>query len=136
MKRSSTSDPDGDLLPEYDLRQCRVVGHGPGRKSPETTVQLAPLRARVYQVTITDDTLAVDLDDGRTIAVPIAWYPRLAHGTPVERANFEISGAGYGLHWPELDEDIGVEGLLLGRKFSESPESFERWLQRRRASAQ
>jgi Protein of unknown function (DUF2442) len=99
------------------------------------TTFVAPLSARVHHVTITDDTLAVDLDDGRTIAVPIAWYPRLAHGAPAERVHFQISGAGYGIHWPELDEDIGVEGLLLGKKSSESPESFERWLQRRRTSA-
>ena len=86
---------------------------------------------RIVAVTVTEDTLSVDLEDGRTISVPIGWYPRLAHGTPAERANFEISGAGYGVHWPDLDEDIGLEGLLLGRKSTESPASFERWLQRR-----
>lgn len=86
---------------------------------------------RVVNVTVTEDTLSVDLEDGRTISVPIGWYPRLAHGTPAERANFEISGAGYGIHWPDLDEDIGIEGLLLGKKSTESPASFERWLQRR-----
>src|SRR5919106_6601809 len=88
---------------------------------------------RVVSVTVTDDTLSVDLEDGRTIAVPIGWYPRLAHGTPAERANVQISGAGYGLHWPELDEDVGVEGLLLGKPSTESAASFERWLQRRNA---
>ena len=88
--------------------------------------------SRVIKVSVTDDTLAVDLEDGRTIAVPIGWYPRLAHGTPAERANFQISGAGYGIHWPDLDEDIGVEGLLLGKKSTESMASFERWLQRRK----
>ena len=87
--------------------------------------------ARVVSVTVTDDTLSVDLEDGRTIAVPIGWYPRLAYGTSVERANFQISGAGYGIYWPELDEDIGVEGLLLGKKSTESSASFERWLRRR-----
>jgi hypothetical protein len=87
---------------------------------------------RIAGVNITDDTFAVDLEDGRTIAVPIGWYPRLAYGTPEERANFEISGAGYGIHWPDLDEDIGVDGLLLGKKSSESPASFARWLQRRK----
>lgn len=86
---------------------------------------------RVIKVTITDDTLSVDLEDGRTISVPIGWYPRLANGTPTERVNFQISGAGYGIHWPDLDEDIGVEGLLLGKRSGESPASFERWLQRR-----
>ena len=87
---------------------------------------------RVLNVSVTDDTLSVDLEDGRTIAIPIGWYPRLAHGTPAERANLHISGAGYGIHWPDLDEDIGIEGLLLGKKSSESPASFERWLQRRK----
>jgi hypothetical protein len=88
--------------------------------------------ARVLNVDITDDTLSVDLEDGRTVSVPIGWYPRLATGTPAERANLQISGAGYGIHWPDLDEDIGIEGLLLGKHSSESPSSFERWLQRRR----
>lgn len=87
---------------------------------------------KAVNVTIDDDTLSVDLEDGRTISVPIGWYPRLAHGTPAERANFQISSAGYGIHWPDLDEDIGVEGLLLGKKSTESPASFERWLQRRK----
>ena len=88
---------------------------------------------RVVSVMVTDDTLSVDLEDGRTIAVPIGWYPRLAHGTAAERVNVQISSAGYGLHWPELDEDVGVEGLLLGKRSTESAASFERWLQRRKA---
>jgi hypothetical protein len=95
------------------------------------TLPLAP--PRIVRVTVTDDTLSVDLEDGRTIVVPIGWYPRLAYGTPAERANFQISGAGHGIHWPDLDEDVGVEGLLLGKKSSESHASFERWLQRRPA---
>ena len=86
---------------------------------------------KIITVTVTDDTLSVDLEDGRTIAIPIGWYPRLAYGTPAERANFQLSGAGYGIHWPELDEDIGVEGILLGKKSMESQASFERWLQQR-----
>ena len=97
---------------------------------PFATPPLAP--ARAIHVIVVDDTLTVDLEDGRTISVPIGWHPRLAYGTPAERANFEISGAGFGIHWPELDEDIGVEGLLLGKKSMESSASFERWLQRRR----
>lgn len=84
------------------------------------------------KVIVTDDILSVDLEDGRTISIPIVWYPRLAHGTPEERANFQISSAGYGIHWPDLDEDIGVEGMLLGKKSTENPASFERWLQRRK----
>jgi len=97
---------------------------------PSAVIKLVLPRA--VKVTVTDDTLSVDLEDGRTISVPIGWYPRLAHGTPAERANFQISGAGYGIHWPDLDEDIGVEGLLLGKKSTESSASFGRWLQTRR----
>ena len=86
---------------------------------------------RIVRVSITDDTLSADLEDGRSISTPIGWYPRLAYGTPTERANFQISSAGYGIHWPDLDEDLGVEGLLLGKKSTESQSSFEQWLQRR-----
>lgn len=87
---------------------------------------------KIIDVTVTDDTLSIDIEDGRTISVPIGWYPRLANGTPAERANFQISGAGYGIHWPDLDEDIGIEGLLLGKKSTESSSSLERWLQKRK----
>lgn len=83
---------------------------------------------RAIRVSVTDDTLSVDLEDGRTVSVPIGWYPRLAYGTPTERANVQISGAGFGLHWPDLDEDIGIEGILLGKHSMESPKSFEKWL--------
>src|SRR5438132_8887429 len=92
--------------------------------------------ARVLNVAVTDDTLSVDLEDGRTVSVPIGWYPRLANGTPAERANLQISGAGYGVHWPDLDEDIGVEGLLLGKRSSESAASFQSWLQHRSKTQQ
>lgn len=92
--------------------------------TPSVTLALT----RIIEVTVTDDTLAADLEDGRSIAVPIGWYPRLSHATPAERANFTISGAGYGIHWPDLDEDIGVEGMLLGKKSTESAASLTRWL--------
>jgi hypothetical protein len=88
---------------------------------------------RVLKVLVTDDTLSADLEDGRTIAVPLGWYPRLAHGTAAERSDVRISGAGYGLHWPELDEDIGIEGLILGKQSTESPDSFDQWLKARNA---
>ena len=97
--------------------------------TPSVAVTLALPRA--INVTVTEDTLSVDLEDGRTISVPIGWYPRLAHGTPAERDHFQVSGAGYGIHWPDLDEDIGVEGLLSGKGSTESPASFELWLQQR-----
>jgi hypothetical protein len=103
-----------------------------GMHSAAVTLTLA----RVVNVMVTDDTLSVDLEDGRTVSVPIGWYPRLAYGTLAERAHFQISGSGYGVHWPDLDEDIGAEGLLLGKKSTESPASFERWLQRRKERQQ
>jgi hypothetical protein len=73
-----------------------------------------------------DATLSVDLADGRTITVPLLWFPRLFHGTPTERANFELGA--WGVHWPDLNEDIPVEGLLLGQKSGESLKSIKRWL--------
>ena len=70
--------------------------------------------ARVRDVRCTDDLLVVDLLDGRTISVPLAWYPRLLHATPEQRNRWELAGAGYGIHWPEVDEDLSVAGLLAG----------------------
>jgi hypothetical protein len=67
---------------------------------------------RVSDVRFEDDRLIVDLADGRTIAVPVAWYPRLADATPAQRAKWEVAGAGYGIHWPNIDEDLSTEGLL------------------------
>ena len=80
-------------------------------------------------VTANDDALSVDLADGRTITVPLAWFPRLAHGTPTELANWRLIGRGAGIHWPDLDEDISVESLLAGRRSGETQESLRRWLQ-------
>ncbi len=77
-------------------------------------------------VRVTDDALIVDLEDGRQVSAPLVWYPRLLHGTPKERARFEIGH--YGIHWPDLDEDISVKGLLLGNKSGESARSLQRWL--------
>jgi len=80
---------------------------------------------------VTDDTLSVDLDDGRTISVPLAWYPRLWHGKPDERQNWRLIGDGAGIRWPDLDEDISINGLLLGKRSGESQRSLSRWLERR-----
>lgn len=91
----------------------------------------AVLIPKATNVIITDDTLTVDLEDGRTISVPIGWFPRLAYATPKERNNFQVSGAGYGIHWPDLDEDIGIGGLLAGKKSMESAASLQRWLKDR-----
>jgi hypothetical protein len=69
---------------------------------------------RIRNVHLTDDTISVDLFDGRTITVPLVWYPRLLHATAPQRANWKIAGAGYGIHWPEIDEDLNTQGLLQG----------------------
>jgi hypothetical protein len=87
-------------------------------------------------VTVTEDKLLVDLADGRSLGVPLAWYPRLVHGTPAERQHWQLLGDGYAIEWPDLDEHIGVEGLLAGRRSGESPQSFERWLTARRSGAE
>ena len=96
------------------------------------TARVLPVLPKIVNVTVTDDTLSADLEDGRTISVPIGWYPRLAYATPAERAAFQISGAGHGIHWPDLDEDLGVEGLLLGKRSNESAASFKQWLDQRK----
>ena len=90
-------------------------------------------QARAQRVSLTDDTLVVELVDGRTITVPLTWYPRLAHGTPAERADWRFIGEGEGLHWPKLDEDISVEGLLAGRQSGETQASLRRWFESRKA---
>ena len=77
---------------------------------------------------VTDDTLSVDLSDGRTISVPVAWYPRLSHGTSEERNHWRLNGNGGGIHWPDLDEDISVDNLLAGQASGESQTSFKCWL--------
>jgi len=76
---------------------------------------------RVKEVHFTDDTMAVDLADGRTIVVPLVWYPKLLEASAEQRRNWEISGAGYGIHWPDLDEDLSTEGLLRGAPAAAEP---------------
>ena len=87
--------------------------------------------ALAQSVSITEDSLIVDLDDGRTISVPLAWFPRLLHGTIKERNNWRLIGKGEGIDWPDLDEDISIEGILFGRSSGESQRSFRRWLENR-----
>ena len=93
------------------------------------------VEAKARGVTVTEDALVVDLDDGRTISVPLAWYPRLLHANPVERENWRWIGNREGIHWPDPDEDISIENLLLGEHSGESQSSFRRWLERRKALA-
>lgn len=84
------------------------------------------------QVSIDDDSLAIDLVDGRTIIAPLSWYPRLWHGTEEERNNFEIIGNGKLIHWPDLDEDLSISGILAGRSSGESQQSLKKWLDKRK----
>ncbi len=83
-------------------------------------------------ISFTAEAMQVFLDDGRTLSIPLAWYPRLYHGTPSERLHFELIGSGAGVHWPALDEDISVEGLIAGKRSAESASSLGRWLAKRR----
>lgn len=92
-------------------------------------------RAFVETLTITDDALSVELRDGRSVSVPLVWFPRLLHGTPAEREQWRLIGKGEGLHWEALDEDISIEGLLSGGRSSESRESLKKWLNSREAGA-
>jgi len=87
--------------------------------------------ATATQVSVTDDTLTLELADGRSISAPLAWYPRLLHGTVEERNRWKLIGEGLGIHWPDLDEDISVENLLVGRPSAESQQSIKKWLGRR-----
>lgn len=83
------------------------------------------------KVAVTDDDLTIDLADGRRIVVPLAWYPRLLDASTAERENWQLLGDGYAIEWPDLDEHIGVEGLLAGRQSGESQRSLQRWLAER-----
>jgi hypothetical protein len=87
--------------------------------------------ASAQQVTVSKDSLTVDLMDGRTLIVPLVWYPRLWYGTTEERERFEITGDGTLIHWPDLDEDLSISGLLAGRRSGESQQSLKRWLEER-----
>ncbi|MBW3541116.1 MAG: DUF2442 domain-containing protein [Planctomycetes bacterium] len=85
----------------------------------------------IIHVGTTDDTLTVDLSDGRSVSAPLGWYPRLAHATEVERRDWRLIAGGSGIHWPQLDEDISVQSLLDGRPSTESDRSLQKWLAKR-----
>ena len=86
---------------------------------------------RAQSVEVTEDSLIIDLTDGRTISAPLAWYPRLLHGSKTERNNCRFIGEGIGIHWEDLDEDISVENVLFGKPSGESQRSFKKWLKER-----
>ena len=87
--------------------------------------------AAIQAVRFEPDFLIVDLQDGRTIYIPLAWYPRLFHATQPEREHFRLIGSGEGIHWPDLDEDICLEHLILGIPSGESQTSLQKWLEKR-----
>lgn len=91
--------------------------------------------SRAVGLVVDDTSLIVELVDGRSVSVPLLWYPRLVHATPAERANWRLIGRGEGIHWPDVDEDISVAGLLAGRRSGESQRSLKRWLELRRSAA-
>jgi hypothetical protein len=91
-------------------------------------------QAAAVNVRLDEDTLTVELTDGRVLSVPIGWYPRLAHGSSAERNHWRLVGSGRGINWPDLDEDISVENLLAGNPSRESQASFKKWLDARNAT--
>lgn len=97
-----------------------------------TSSSLATETAEAKHARVTGGLLVVELRDGRIVSVPVKWYPRLADGRPAEQRNWELIGSGTGIHWPDLDEDVSVEGLLFGLRSSESSESLRRWRASRR----
>ena len=96
-----------------------------------TTLVIDRAASKATAVRLTEDALVVDLADGRTVSVPLAWYPRLLQGSQGERANHRLIGEGEGIHWPDLDEDVSVENILAGRVSGEGSQSFARWLEAR-----
>lgn len=100
-----------------------------------TTLAIEFRMVSAQNVQVTDEALIVDLSDGRTVSVPLAWFPRLLHGRPEERSKWRLIGDGEGIHWPDLDEDISVENLILGKPSGESQTSFKKWLEKRSKSS-
>jgi len=95
------------------------------------TLEIEPI---ANQISVTDERLIVDLADDRSLSVPLAWYPRLMYASPTERQNWQLLGDGYAIERTDLDEHIGIEGLLAGRRSGESQQSLERWLATRSTS--
>jgi hypothetical protein len=96
-----------------------------------TTLILDSGALKATAVDVTDDSIIFQLADGRSISAPLGWYPRLFHGAAAERGNWRFIAGGEGIHWPDLDEDISIEGIVAGRPSGESPRSLQRWLESR-----
>jgi len=97
-----------------------------------TTLVIDEWSLRAVRAQLTDEALVVDLADGRSVSVPLVWYPRLLRASMKERQQFRLIGSGEGIHWELLDEDVSVEGIVAGRRSMESAESFRRWLKDRK----
>lgn len=104
------------------LKITRIVYWGVGMNTLTIERQV-----KAIDIQFREDTLLVDLSDGRSISIPLAWFPRLFHATEKERKHWRLIGKGEGIHWPDLDEDISVENILAGIPSQESPGSFKRW---------
>ena len=121
------------LTTSYLLHWLYVPANSQQRSGGFSRVELARIEKLVMEVpfaenvTVSVDTLCVDLSDGRSISVPLAWYPRLLRATAAERKHWRLIGRGLGIHWEDLDEDISVEGLLAGKPSGESQASFSHW---------
>lgn len=87
---------------------------------------------RIEDVEVDSSTLRIDLSDGRSVSTPLVWYPRLLNGTTRERRKWQLIGDGVGIHWPDLDEDLSMEGILQGRPSFESAKSFQKWAAERK----
>ena len=121
----TTVQPNGRISEPGSISR-RVIRAAALREDSVTTLVLEQEPAAA-QVQVSSDRLVVTLVDGRVLSVPLNWYPRLLHASEAERQNVVVLGAGYALEWPDLDEHIGVEGLLAGRRSGESAASLERW---------
>ena len=97
-----------------------------------TTLVIDESSLRAVRAQLTDEALVVDLADGRSVSIPLVWYPRLVRASMKERQQFRLIGSGEGIHWELLDEDVSVEGIVAGRRSMESAESFRRWLEDRK----
>lgn len=86
---------------------------------------------KATNVRLSEDTITVDLEDGRTVSAPLAWYPRLMYANKKEKDNWRFIGNGYGIHWEDIDEDISIDNLLMGKASGESQQSFKKWLESR-----
>ena len=96
------------------------------------TLTLEPPSVGIQDIKVTSSALTIELSDGRSISAPLVWYPRLLNASSKERNNWELIGEGHGIHWPDLDEDLSMEGIIQGRPSYESQKSFQRWLAERK----